>query len=203
MQAYKQLSNEVMHTWVAKDAKRLGGSLGIDLGCGKMYNRPIFRTRRYVGVDQNADALAKGLRKFPDAIAELSGIGEYEPPEPADLIICTLVLENKAMAPERTVPIIKRALGFLAPGGAFLFNLGRQNLPYEEEVDKLLNENFETVRKSVYGRFGISLGIMRWSFAAPFARVLSRYPALNVPRNQTDRRIYYACENFRSVSASQ
>jgi hypothetical protein len=189
-----------MHVWLRRDAERLKGSLGIDLGCGKMWNRPLFKTERYIGVDVNQQALAVGLATYPDAIAQCSPLEDYRSSEPADLIICSLVLENKRMPHERTLPVIRHALSLLAPGGAFLFNIGKQNLPYEHEIDDLLSGRFKTVRKSVYGRFRVDAGFEWLSIAA--AAILSRWPSLNVPRKDQSRRIYYACEGYICAEAS-
>ena len=40
--------------------------VGLDIGCADMPYRPLFKTKRYIGVDLDAQRLKEGLKKYSD-----------------------------------------------------------------------------------------------------------------------------------------
>lgn len=87
-------SNEAARLWLAADAGQCRGALGVDLGAGKLRNRPAFKTQRYVGVDANERDLRQGQELYPEAEIVVSSLEDYDMPRDIDLAVCFLVLMN-------------------------------------------------------------------------------------------------------------
>lgn len=84
---------------------------------------------------------------------------------------------------------IERTIAHLAPGGSFLFNLGRQNLAARPAIDRIVHQRFASVRLIEYGRCHVPLPFG----GAAAARFLSRHPGLCRPTNPNRRLAYYGC----------
>jgi hypothetical protein len=55
-----------------------GMEVGLDLGCQKMRNYPVFRTKRYVGVDYVEHSLRQGKEERPKAEPILARIEDFD-----------------------------------------------------------------------------------------------------------------------------
>lgn len=194
--AYDRPSNEAMHRWMREDAKQCHGSAVLDLGAGKLKNRPNFPGMRYIAVDLNERALALGKAEFPDAEIYVASISDFVPPVPVDVAVSTLVFENKHFPAEMTVPTIEHAIRQIAPGGTFLFNVGPKNLVFENEIDHILASGFADVRKRYYGRLHIPI-----PFSGAISAIMARGGEMIVPRNVSKRRAYYSCWTRRATTS--
>src|SRR4051812_5579482 len=194
--AYDRPSNEAMHRWMREDAKKCSGNAVLDLGAGKLKNRPLFPAMRYIAVDLNERALAIGKAEFPDAEIYIASISDFVPPVPVDIAVSTLVFENKYFPAEMTRPTIRHIIRQIAPGGTFLFNLGPKNIVYEDEIDSLLASEFAEIRKRHYGRFHVPV-----PFSGAVAAVMARLGDVIVPKDVSKRRAYYSFWNRRATTS--
>lgn len=192
---YGRPSNETMHRWMRRDARESSGAIALDLGAGKMRNRPLFNGMRYIAIDRNPKPLGRGKKRYPEAEVIVGSISDLQLDTPADIAVSTLVFENKAFPAEQTLPTLKNVISNIAPGGSLLLNFGPKNLVYEQEIDALLNKTFESVRKRVYGRFHT---VMPRPIVWVFSWLLERFPNLNEPAPER-RRLYYCCRGRRAT----
>jgi hypothetical protein len=123
-----------------------GMEVGLDLGCQKMRNYPIFRTKRYVGVDYVANSLRRGKEERPKAEAVLARIEDFDKYPNGDFVLCVQVfqLEDQFDTPN-TVPILQGIVNKINPGGMLIVNFGKANMPYIEEIRSILKSSFARV----------------------------------------------------------
>ena len=127
-----------------------GMESGIDAGCGRMENKHLFQTARYIGIDVDQDRLAEAKRQNPDAeiicapIEEVRGVM-------GDMVLCVQVMHNRYFQVDNTVAAVRALSAMVRPQGVLIFNFGRPSSPYEDEVDGLLRLAFATVSKRKYG----------------------------------------------------
>lgn len=193
---YDRPSNEAMHRWMRQDAGKCAGNAVLDLGAGKLKNRPLFPGMRYIAVDLNERALATGKAEFPDAEIYTASISDFVPPVPVDVAVSTLVFENKYFPAERTISTVRHILRQIAAGGTFLFNMGPKNLVHENELDSILASEFAEVRKRPYGRFHVPV-----PFSGAVAAVMAGLGDMIVPNDVSKRRAYYSCWNRRATTS--
>ena len=97
----------------------------VDLGCGAG-NVTRFLAERWpqaqiTGVDNSAEMLAKARAQLPQATWVESGIGEWQPEAPVDLIYSNAALHWLPKHPA----LFARLLGFLKPGGILAVQMPR------------------------------------------------------------------------------
>jgi SAM-dependent methyltransferase len=181
---------QVMHNWLEADMARCSGEVGLDVGAGSLANRPLFKTRRYVAVEPNAESAATGRQRFPEAEIYVCGIEDFEPDAPIDVAMACTVIGNKHFRPESVMPTIRRVTQWLRPGGVFLFDVRPRVISYEPEVDEFVRAAFDRVDKRIYGRFDYTTPPF---ISTRVARMLSPRLEWNIPRDPARRRLYYAC----------
>jgi hypothetical protein len=151
-----------------KDGKLSKGmDVGLDLGCQKMRNYPVFRTKQYVGVDYVEQSLRRGHAERPKAEPILARIEEYHKYPNGDFILCVQVfqlLDQFDVA--NTVPILQGIVNKTNPGGMLVVNFGKANMPYLQDIRKVLTSSFGRVdemdppNSAVYSLFSPMIAAM-------------------------------------------
>lgn len=159
-------------------------AVGLDLGCNRMQNRPVFATRRYVGVDLDQPALDAGKRKYPEAEAIHCSIDDHDKYPSADFVVCVQVF-SKHYAFDKAVPALIGVCGKVNKGGTLLVNFGKKNMNELDAIRAVLRERFETVDEVPYG---IS---QKNSYLAPIVASLA-YLLRRKPR--TVQKHYFRCQ---------
>ena len=123
-----------------------GMEVGLDLGCQKMRNYPVFRTRKYVGVDYVEDSLRRGMIERPQAEAILARIEEYEKYPNADFLLCVQVFQlTDQFNVGSTLTILQGIVNKTNKGGMLIINFGPANTPYLEGIRDVLRSSFKHV----------------------------------------------------------
>jgi trans-aconitate methyltransferase len=163
-----------------------GMESGIDAGCGRMENKHLFQTARYIGIDVDQDRLAEAKRQNPDAeiicapIEEVRGVM-------GDMVLCVQVMHNRYFQVDNTVAAVRALIAMVRPQGVLIFNFGRPSSPYEDEVDGLLRLAFATVSKRKYGALSANSTVL----APILALAMFLLPALRKGRGY--HKTYYVC----------
>jgi SAM-dependent methyltransferase len=163
-----------------------GMEIGIDAGCGRMENKHLFQTGRYVGIDVDTDRLAEAHRKHPDAQfinSRIEDAGNVS----GDMVLCVQVMHNRFFKVENTLAAVSALVKIVRPNGALIFNFGRLNFPYEAEIDAILAPAFASVKKRKYGAFSANQTVL----APLLALAMFVIPALRKGRGF--HKIYYVC----------
>jgi len=163
-----------------------GMEIGIDAGCGRMENKHLFQTGRYVGIDVDTDRLAKAHRQHPDAQVINSPI-ENAGNVSGDMVLCVQVMHNRFFQVENTLAAVSALVNMVRPNGALIFNFGRPSFPFESDVDALLATAFAQVKKRKYGAWSANQTL----FAPLLALAMFVIPALRKGRGF--HKIYYVC----------
>ena len=164
-----------------------GMEIGIDAGCGRMENKRLFQTSRYVGIDVDKDRLAAAQLRHPDAKvinAPIEDVGDLK----GDMVLCVQVMHNRFFRVENTLAVVNALVQMVRPNGALIFNFGRPSFPYERQVDGLLATAFTSVKKRKYGALSANQTVL----APLLAVAMFLIPVLRRDRVFT-RRTYYVC----------
>ena len=167
-----------------------GMEVGIDAGCGRMENKRLFRTARYIGIDADEGRLNEAKRRQPDAetihgsIEDINGVK-------GDMVLCVQVMHNRFFNVENTPAAVRALIAMVRPGGALIFNFGRPSFPYEEEVDRMLAPAFATVSKRMYGALSANATVL----APVLALAMFLVPPLR--RGRGYHKTYYVCKGRR------
>lgn len=161
--------------------------LGIDVGCGPMNNRPYFRSERYIGVDLDVERLVGGRRRFPEALAVAMRI-EQDCGIAGDFVLCVQMFVNRHFPAEQTLAAARALVQMTRPGGTLIFNIARRNLPWESDIDRLLQGTFDDVHKF---RYGVLSGRDFGPLATPIALATLALPVLR--RGDQADKVYYRC----------
>ncbi|MBM3507422.1 MAG: class I SAM-dependent methyltransferase [Alphaproteobacteria bacterium] len=127
-----------------------GREIGLDLGCNRMQNRPVFHTGRYVGVDVDAVALRNGQSKYPEAEAIHARIEAGEQFPDGDFVVCVQVFA-KHFVFDKAVPALVQVCNKVRKGGVLLINFGTKNMEQIPELRAVLAERFAAVEEVPYG----------------------------------------------------
>jgi hypothetical protein len=163
-----------------------GMEIGIDAGCGRMENKPLFQTTRYLGIDVDKERLAEAHRRNPDSEVingPIEDVGDLK----GDMVLCVQVMHNRFFKVENTVDAVTAMVNMVRPNGALIFNFGRPSFLYEAEVDEVLAPAFVSVKKRKYGALSANQTI----FAPVLALAMFFIPALRKGRGF--RKTYYLC----------
>jgi len=124
--------------------------VGLDLGCNRMQNRPVFATRRYVGVDLDQAALEAGKRKYPEAETIHCSIDDHDKYPAGDFVVCVQVF-SKHYSFDKAVPALIGVCDKVKKGGTLLINFGKKNMGELDAIRAVLRERFKTVDEVAYG----------------------------------------------------
>ena len=186
-------AKQLLYNWLNRDLARSEGmEIGLDVGCGWMQNRPFFRTRRYIGMDLDAERLEKGQKDYPGAEAVKGRIGEAGLEIQGDCVVCVQVFNNQHFDPAQTFDGVRALVAMTRTGGMLVFNIAKRAFDAEADIDSHLGNTFETVDKDPYGALsGVSLGPLSPLVAA----AMDILPALR--RGAGYQKIYYRCSGKR------
>lgn len=146
-------SKQLLWFWLCWDMRlSKDKSTGIDAGCGFMQNKPMFRTKEYIGVDIDQARLDSGMKRHPEAKAVRSRIEDIAGVS-GDFVLCVQVLHNKFFDAAKTVMAVQKLAETVQEGGTLVFNIGRKNMIYEAEIDRIVGSSFSKVKKRKYGAF--------------------------------------------------
>ncbi len=143
---------QLMWLWLAKDMRESTGFRdGLDLACGDMSVKRLFRTDTYTGLDIDQERLELAGAKHPDANAVWGDIESCK--LTGDFVVCLQTIGfNRLFNHDRTLPTVRKLIACTRPDGTLIVNLGRQqNLA--DQVDDVLRDAFATVQRRTYGRF--------------------------------------------------
>lgn len=146
-------SNQLMMRWLKKaliENKDL--SVAVDVGCGKAINRRFFKNDTYIGVDFKEDFIVRAKNTLTDDSFFVHDLANEVPPS-GDLVVCTLVLNNKRYPVQKTVDGVKNLITAVRKEGSLVFTIGNSNTRYKTEIDKMLSENFKIITSKQYGKF--------------------------------------------------
>ena len=112
----------------------------VDLGCGAGNVTRFLAERwpqaQFTGVDNSAEMLAKARTQLPQAAWVESGIAEWQPEAPVDLIYSNAALHWLPKHPA----LFARLLGFLKPGGILAVQMPRNfAAPSHTSIDAALD----------------------------------------------------------------
>lgn len=131
-----------------------GYDVGVDVACGYMSMHKLFRTKRYVGIDMDAERIRCGLARNPYATGIVSTIEAIDRSVMGDFVVCVQVIGiNKHFDNAKTMDCINKIIDIVSPGGALIINIGPRSKNYENEIDALLARKFGDIHKTVYGAF--------------------------------------------------
>ena len=105
---------------------------GVDLACGDGRNASWLATQgwRMVGVDYSAEAIGQARQRPTDPGSVewvVDDVTRWTPNEPLDLVLVAYL----HIAPDDFGPVLRRAGGWLAPGGQLLYvGHARENIGY-------------------------------------------------------------------------
>ena len=121
------------------DLKNVTGPLGIDAACDFFKNRHMFRTRRYVGVDNNLEALRRGKRRHPDGEGLFVPLENLDLPQCcADAIVSSHTLQY--LKPNDQLRVVDMFCRAVVPQGKLLIHVPRTSwLP---EIEAALQQHF-------------------------------------------------------------
>lgn len=181
-------SKQLLWFWMMKDMRLSEGkNIGIDAACGSLRNKPWFRTTRYIGIDADQKRLDKGIAHFPESRVICSRIEDVEGIK-GDFLVCVQAFHNKLFDSTKTFQVVQHLQNMLNPEGILIFNIGKKNIPYEDEIDNLLSTKFKTIQKKRYGRFSSDMKMI-----SPFmAMLMYVFPWLRQGRSHS--KVYYVCK---------
>ena len=188
----KRPTKQLLYLLLARDMRLSEGrEIGIDVGCGLMQNRPMFRTKRYFAIDLDAERLATGRTKYPEA-ETLAARMEDVKDVVGDVVLCVQTFVNSQFLAENTLTAAEALVRMTRRHGTLIFNISKRNMAYEDQIDTLLKGSFDTVTKVPYGVLvGKTLGPL--SPLVAFAALLLR----PLRHGNSYDRIYYRCEGRR------
>jgi hypothetical protein len=133
-----------------KELKKSNGKeIGVDVGCGEMINYELFRTKNYIGTEIDQSRLDAGVERYPLAQPVKASIFD-KPIVVGDFVLCIQVFNNKHFENIKTELAVKNLCDTVRKGGDLVFNIGKNSLKYEDQVDKILKENFSNIKKTKY-----------------------------------------------------
>ena len=181
-------SKQLLWFWMMKDMRLSAGkNIGIDAACGSMRNRPGFRTNHYIGIDIDQERLDIGIEQFPEARAICNRIEDVEGIK-GDFLVCVQAFHNKHFDSTKLLQVVQHLPNMLNPEGILIFNIGKKNIPFENEIDNFLSTKFKTIQKKKYGRFSSDMNML-----SPFMAMLMYFlPWLR--RRRSHSKVYYVCK---------
>ncbi len=166
----------------------------MDVGCGKMWNYPLFQTQRYIGVDIDKTSLDLGRKTYPRAEAVRVPM-EQATHVKGDYLLCVQVFNNVHFDVKRTIDAVGALCAMVNPKGTLIFNIGKDSKKYEEDIDALLSSKFGTVEKIRYGSV-YSTRQRPMIVSLIFALAMLKFTSLRGIGGY--QKVYYFCTNRRS-----
>ncbi len=185
----KKPAKQLLYFFLWRDLRLSQGlEVGIDAGCGDMQNKPLFASRRYLGIDVDAERMAAARAHHPDAETHCSALEEVTGIE-GDFVLCVQVMNNRFFAVEKTVAATRALVAMVRPGGALVFNISKRAFAFETEIDELLANSFGDVHKAKYG----ALSAFETILSPLLAGLMYLIPVLRCGAGY--QKIYYRCRD--------
>jgi SAM-dependent methyltransferase len=138
---------------IYKSSKDYG--VGLDVACSDMRWFPYFKTKRYIGVDIDADSVRKGVSRYPEAMGLVCSIEDlFELGIEGDFVTClqTLGMNRKFMKSKVTIErAVRNLVTSTRPEGMLVFNVGSRDYGEFNWVQDFLQKYFAVVRIRFYG----------------------------------------------------
>jgi hypothetical protein len=190
MPSSRRPAKQLLFWWLEHELKRsVGAEVGLDVACGFMQFRPLFRSARYIGVEIDLERLQVGLGKYPGVTGIHSSIEELDPALQGDFVICIQTIgANKLFNSENTVLCVEKLVRATKQGGTLLVTIGPASAKYIEEIEKILRNAFRHVKIKSYGAFNRRLPSM---ISKIIALMMAYVPFL---RRTSEPRYYFSCQ---------
>ena len=185
-------SNQLMMIWLKKaliDNKHL--KTAIDVGCGKSINRKFFKNKRYIGVDFKEKFIENARNYYVNDSFYVVDLAHEVPPA-GNLVVCTLVFNNKRYPLQRTLEGLNNLIKAVSKGGSLIFTIGNSNYRYKNKIDKILKENFENIISKKYGNFNIRPTYLSY----PISFLMHWFKPLRI--DKSNKMYFYSCSRKKN-----
>ena len=144
----------LLYRWVTNFLRGKEYEVALDLACGQMKFADIINAKRYVGVDIDAERLAKAAESKPRAEAIASSIEDLPPDLKGDLVLCLQCIGiNDLFEAERGLEVVRKIIAATKPRGVLVFNIGRGCRAQYDDIHEAVRGAFESAQRIQYGRF--------------------------------------------------
>jgi SAM-dependent methyltransferase len=195
----KQLLFLRVHDFLRKNGKY---DTALDLACGTMYFADLIQADKYVGVDLDAERLARGKADHPQAETVHCKIEDLPRDVSGNLVLCLqCVGVNKHFDNRQTLEVVDRILGSVRQGGDLVFNIGPRAAGCFDDIDARIQSAFAECRRYDYGRFNDDLFKKRKGLVAAMvlAQLMRAFPGL--ARSSSLPKRLYLCKGKRQTAA--
>jgi len=166
-----------------------GLDTGLDAGCADMRNKRFFKTLTYTGLDPDKRLLDIGAKNNPEAKTINCGIMDAPIDLKADFVQCIQVFVNSDFDNSTAIEVTRKLVSFVKPGGVLLMNTGKQTIKFDQQIEKILKNNFDEVKVIRYGNFGFKKTSI--IIAMILASAMYFFPHFRTAREYS--KTYYKC----------
>jgi hypothetical protein len=141
--------------WLKRELEQSAGmGAGLDVACGYMQFRPLFKTSTYLGVDLDEGRIAAGLERYPDAQGIVSSIENMQSDVKGDCVTCIQTIgANEFFDPDNTMVCVRKLVDATREKGVLLLTIGPDSAGYCDSIEELLQDCFRHVDVRAYGAF--------------------------------------------------
>lgn len=146
-------AKQLVWRWLEKDMQESSSyCAGLDIACGAMINRPLFKTQTYTGIDLDENRIKEGLTKYPDVRGEACDILNMPEDVRGDFVLCVQTIGINAKCDHTMdAAMVEAIVDHVNTGGSLIVNLGPACRNKEFLID-ILRRRFKTVIVRPYGR---------------------------------------------------
>ena len=150
-----QLAHKILlYRWVNEFLQQHDYNIALDLGCGDMAFADSIRTKRYIGLDLDAERLARAAQQHPRAEAVCAPIEEIPADLRGDLVLCLQCIGiNHLFESDRCLEVVHKIIAATEVGGSLVFNIGPGCRSKFDEIHEGVYAAFNNPRRISYGRF--------------------------------------------------
>lgn len=178
-------SKQLLWIWVEELMKNSQGfKRGLDIACGYMKNKPMFRTEEYFGMDADAERIQTG-QTTTGGRGIVCKIEDMPPDVKGDFVVCLETIGiNTHFDSEKATFAFDTCVKATNPGGSLLVNVGPLARQHFSTIREIASANFKNVRVLEYGRAsekhpGIVADLLaRLFYVAPFLAKSDKTPYL-------------------------
>ncbi len=146
-------AKQLLWRWLERDMQESSSCrAGLDIACGAMINRPLFRTQTYTGIDLDRGRIEEGLTKYPNVRGEVCDILNMLEDVQGDFVLCIQTIGiNAKCDPVMDVAMVEAIVDRVNSGGTLIVNLGPACQDQTVLID-ILRQRFDGVIIRPYGR---------------------------------------------------
>jgi hypothetical protein len=153
MRQSRRASKQLLWMWVEELMRESQGfKSGLDIACGYMKNKPMFKTENYFGLDADEERIETG-QATTGGRGIVCKIEDIPPDIKGDFVVCLETIGintrfdegNAVIAYEKCVHATNR-------GGSLLVNVGPRARDYFGAIEKIASDSFVEVEIREYGR---------------------------------------------------